>query len=233
MDIQILYMLPGARQARGIAVIIDVFRAFSFECYAVENHVAKIIPVADKELAYALKRENPSYVLAGERNGRTLEGFDYGNSPSQIQHVDLTGKTLIHTTSAGTQGLENALNADEILTGSLVNAKAIARYIRLQAPAVVSLVCMGTNAIERAEEDDLCAEYIRSLLLDEPFDLPARIEALRHGGGAKFFDPTQSDVFPRADYALCTAADRFPFVLRAERDDGLLSIVSIPVNCSP
>ena len=44
--------------------------------------------------------------------------------------LDLKEKTIIHTTSAGTQGIANAINAEEILTGSLVNAKAIAEYIK-------------------------------------------------------------------------------------------------------
>ena len=60
--------------------------------------------------------------------------------------IDFSGKTVIHTTSAGTQGLVNAVQADEVITGSFVNAEAIVSYIRRQAPAMVSLVSMGTAA---------------------------------------------------------------------------------------
>lgn len=85
IKINILDLIEGAKKARGISVIIDVFKAFSFECYAVQNNVKKIIPVASKELAYELKRKNPDYLLAGERKGIMLADFDYENSPTQIE----------------------------------------------------------------------------------------------------------------------------------------------------
>ena len=120
MEIQILHLIEGARAARGTAVVIDVFRAFTVEAYLAQNGAAHIIPVGDKAIAYAYKEVHPDAILVGERQGKILPGFDYGNSPSQLEHADLTGKTVIHTTSAGTQGIANAIHADEILTGSLV-----------------------------------------------------------------------------------------------------------------
>ena len=122
-------MIEGAKQATGVAVIIDVFRAFSVEAYLMNSNVKKIIPVGDMQIAYDYKKNNPGVILVGERHGKILPGFDFGNSPSQLEGADLTGKTVIHTTSAGTQGIANAKNADVILTGSLVNAKAVAKYI--------------------------------------------------------------------------------------------------------
>ena len=164
MDIEILQLIEGARQAKGLTVIIDVFRAFSTACYVVRNGAGGIIPVGDVELAYKLKEENPDYVLMGERQGKMLPGFDYGNSPTDIQDVDFSGKTVIQTTSAGTQGFANAKGAEELISGSFVNAEAIAAYIEKKSPAEVSLVCMGTWAIKPAEEDTLCAEFIADRL---------------------------------------------------------------------
>ena len=129
MNIKILHMIEGAKQATGVTVVIDVFRAFSVEAYLMNSNVKKIIPVGDMQIAHDYKKNNPGVILVGERHGRILPGFDFGNSPSQLEGADLTGKTVIHTTSAGTQGIANAKNADVILTGSLVNAKAVAKYI--------------------------------------------------------------------------------------------------------
>lgn len=229
MKIEILHMIEGARAARGVAVIIDVFRAFTVEAWLVHNGAARIIPVGDQNLAYEYRRQHPDAILVGERLGKMLPGFDFGNSPSQLQHVDLTGKTVVHTTSAGTQGIANALYADEILTGSLVNAAAIARYLRRENPEQVSLVCMGLNARAQTQEDNLCAAYIRSLLEGNPISLAPEIEKLKTTSGAKFFDPAQTD-FPEADFALSTQADRFDFVLRvASGADGLHEIQRIDV----
>ena len=187
MEIRILHLLEGAKAAKGLTVIIDVFRAFSLECYFMAAGATAILPVGNKELAYRYKAAHPDWLLAGERNGERLPGFDFGNSPAQVEGLDLTGKTIIHTTSAGTQGIANAYNADELLTGSLVNARAIASYIQKKQPAIVSLVCMGLAAKSRAEEDFLCAEYLKALLENKNPDISDRIAQLRHTTGARFF----------------------------------------------
>ena len=217
MNIEILQLIDGAKAARGLTVVIDVFRAFSLEAYLLAGGADRIIPVGDVDLAYRLKKENPDYILAGERHGKILPDFDMGNSPSQMSTVDVAGKTVVHTTSAGTQGIANAVFADEILGGSLVNARATAEYIRKSGAQRVSLVCMGLEALAPTEEDTLCAVYIKDLLEGRPTELSAEIERLKITSGAKFFDPAQNDVFPMKDFAMCTDADRFDFVLKLVR----------------
>ena len=214
MDIRILQLIDGARAARGLTVVIDVFRAFSLEAYLLAGGAEKILPVGDAALAYRLKAEHPEFLLAGERHGRILPGFDFGNSPSEASALDVKGKTVVHTTSAGTQGIANAIYADEILGCSLVNARVTAEYIRKSGAEKVSLVCMGLEALAPTEEDTLCARYIKNLLENKPLDLPLEIEQLKYTSGAKFFDPKQNDVFPKGDFAMCTDADRFDFVLK-------------------
>ena len=149
----------------------------------------------------------------GERGGKKCPGFDFGNSPSQIARADLRGKTLVHTTSAGTQGIANAVHADEILTGSLVNAAATARYILARNPEHVSLVCMGLEGRMPTEEDTLCAEYIKALLIGQSPDITAEMDDLRNTSGAKFFDPAQQEAFPQPDFDMCIQLNRFDFAL--------------------
>lgn len=219
MEIEILQLLDGARRAKGLTVIIDVFRAFTTESMIMGYEPAKLLAVGDIQTALDYRAIHPDAVLCGEREGAMIPGFDFGNSPSQIEHADLSGKLVVHTTSAGTQGIVNATGADEILGGCLVNAKAIACYIQKKQPAHVSLVCMGLAGVCPTEEDTLCAEYIRSLLLGEPLaDLPARIERLKETDGAKFFDPAQQSVFPQRDFEIATMVDICPFVLRVTTD---------------
>ena len=219
MNIKILQLIEGAKQATGLAVIIDVFRAFTVEAYLVNNGVKKLIPVGDKQIAYDYKEKHKDCILIGERHGIMLDGFDYGNSPSQIEKINFTGKTVVHTTSAGTQGIANAKNAKEILTGSLVNAKAIAEYIKMQNPEDVSLVCMGNGGKSEAKEDTLCAEYIKSLLEGKKLNLDKKIEDLKNIAGKRFFDPKLQDIFPERDFYLSTELNKFKFVLKVEKDD--------------
>lgn len=231
MNIKILHMVDGAKNATGITVIIDVFRAFTVEAYLMNNGAKKLIPVGDMQIAYDYKEKDDSCILVGERHGIILPGFDYGNSPSQIKDIDFSEKTVIHTTSAGTQGIANAKNADEVLTGSLVNAKAIAQYIINKNPEEVSLVCMGLEAKSQTEEDNLCAYYIKSILEGKPMALEQEIEKLKTTSGAKFFDKAQQNVFPEQDFYLSTEVDKFNFILKVNTDsNGMNCIEKIDVQ---
>ena len=218
--VNVLHLIDGAKQAEGLTVIIDVFRAFSLENYLYDMGVELIRPIGSVEEAFKLKETTPNSLLFGERNGIKVEGFDFGNSPSSVNADIVKGKTILHTTSAGTQGVVNAKNATRILAGSLVNARAIAEYIIETQPEVVSLVCMGWNAEELAAEDELCAEYIKSILDGE--DLPnmdERVADLQFHGGEHFFNPDTQEVFPEPDFWMCIKYDRFPYILEIYKDE--------------
>ncbi|MBN1822675.1 MAG: 2-phosphosulfolactate phosphatase [Prolixibacteraceae bacterium] len=214
MTIEILQLLVGARQAKGLTVIIDVFRAFSTACYACSKGVSGIIPVGDIELAYKLKEQNKDIILVGERNEQKPAGFDFGNSPSHLLNADLKGKTIVHTTSSGTQGITNAKNADEIITGSFVNAGAIVKYIRKQNPNNVSLVCMGYACEYPTEEDTFCAEFIKNELEGKNNDFEKMVEIIRETSGKRFFDKEKQSWSPESDFHLCLDLNRFDFVLK-------------------
>ena len=225
MNIRILELIEGAKAARGLTVIIDVFRAMTVEAYVIQNGAKDLIPMGSIDDAYAYRDAHPGTLLMGERGGAKCPGFDFGNSPSQVKDVDFTGKTVVHTTSAGTQGVENATGATQMLTGSLVNAKAIAEYIKRSGAEEVSLVCMGLAGVESTREDTLCAEYIKALVEGKPIDLQAGIEECKRTSGAKFFDP-DNPIFPEEDFWLSVEADKFDFVLGVEKgSDGLMHTV--------
>lgn len=216
-------LVDGAKKARGTTIIIDVFRAFSVECYLINNGAVKIFPVGSIEQAYHLKRENPDYVLIGERHEKICEGFDFGNSPSHILNEDFTGKTIVHTTSSGTQGIELAVNASEILTGSFVNARAIVQYLKNTHPDFVSLVSMGYEGLYATDEDDYCANYIENELLGRNTDFNAMVESLKIGDGARLLNPQNKEHSPSSDFDLCLDLNRFSFVLRIAKDENGLN----------
>ena len=219
-DVNILHLIEGAKQAQGLTVIIDVFRAFSLECYLYDMDVKQIRPVGTIEEAFSLRNYIQNSILVGERHGKKCDGFDYGNSPSSIMKQDVAGKTIIHTTSAGTQGIVNAVHASEIITGSLVNAKAVAEYIIAKQPQTVSLVCMGNGGVRPAPEDELCAEYIKSMIEGREFTyFEQRVNGLKNNGGEHFFDRSRQDIFPEADFYMCIEYDKFPFVITIEEDE--------------
>ncbi|HKM93620.1 MAG TPA: 2-phosphosulfolactate phosphatase [Prolixibacteraceae bacterium] len=219
MQINKLYLNQGADNASGVAVIIDVFRAFTVECFLIKNGAARIYPVASIDLAYQMKQENRDYILIGERNEKKCEGFDFGNSPTHILKHDFSGKTIVHTTSSGTQGINRAVNAREILTGSFVNASAIVDYLKRTKPTLVSLVPMGYEGRYRTQEDDFCADYIANALEGRDSDFQQMVEQIRIGDGARLLDPRNHAHSPASDFDLCLDLNRFNFVLKVLKDD--------------
>ena len=222
MKIEILQLLDGARNARGVTVIIDVFRAFSTACYAFDKGASVIYPAGSIEEALSLKRRFPDALLAGERNERKPEGFDLGNSPTHLLQADVRDRKIIHTTSSGTQGIVNAINASEILTGSFVNAGAVVRYIKKTNPGMVSLVCMGYACEYPTDEDTFCARYIRNELTGRPSNQAGMISRIRNGSGARFFEESSQSWAPASDFDLCLQWNKFDFILKVNQEGDIL-----------
>jgi 2-phosphosulfolactate phosphatase len=223
LHIERLRLLDGATKARGLTVVIDVFRAFSTAAYAFERGAREIVLVAGVDDAFALKRRWPDALVMGEVHGRRVAGFDFGNSTSAIARADLAGRRLIQRTSAGTQGVvAAAVGAEAILLGSFVCAGAVVRHVRATAPHTVSLVAMGMRGERPAAEDEACAELLAARLEGRAIDERGLLDALVHGDAGARFEEDSED-FPRADVDYCLALDAFDFVMRvAVRDDGLL-----------
>ena len=86
---------------------------------------------------------------------------------------------------------------------------------------------MGLEGVSQIEEDNLCAEYIKSLLLGYEIDLKSGIEELKYTSGAKFFDEKQQDVFPLPDFWCSVDVDRFDFVLKLKKDPNGLDYMEV------
>ncbi len=142
-------LIAGAKKAKGLTVIIDVFRAFTTGAYLLSNGAERIIPLGELDEVFELKKQNPNFILMGERKGLKVAGFDYGNSPFKIKNIDFSNKTVVLSTSAGTPGIINAINATEIVLGNFVCINATINYIKKQNPHIVTLVSMGAAGIEQ------------------------------------------------------------------------------------
>ena len=214
MRIKRLSLLEGAKEATGLAVVIDVFRAFTTGAYVMANGAEIIYPVATVDEAFELKRQHHDWILMGERDGKQVPGFDFGNSPFDVRDVDFTGYSVIQTTSAGTNGLFNAYSAEEILPGSFVMADAIVEHIKQRKPEEISLVAMGWGGLEKAPEDESLADYIEQKLNRQEPDFEAMKKHIRaHPQGAKFFEEDQT-IFKEGDFHCAMDLNRFDFCLK-------------------
>lgn len=133
-------LFPLFKEENAIVVVVDVLRATSAICTAIHHGVDKMIPVAGLEEARKYKAEG--YLVAAERNAIKQEGFDFGNSPFHYIDEDLSGKTIVISTTNGTQAIEAAKDSSTILIGSFLNISAIANWI-LQQDRNVIVLCAG------------------------------------------------------------------------------------------
>jgi 2-phosphosulfolactate phosphatase len=222
MQISIGSLLEGARQATGTAIIIDVFRAFTTAAVAFSRGAESIVLVAEVDEALELRRRGTGDLCMGEVGGMRPNGFDFGNSPYEISEADVEGKRLIQSTRAGTVGVAAAQNATQIYAGSLVIAEATVNAVRRDSPDMVSIVAMGAEGRERADEDEQCALYMRNLLEGRKPDHEAvRSLVLTGGQTQRYGDPQRPHFHPKdVEYAL--QIDSVPFAIRVRREDGLL-----------
>src|SRR5512135_2299917 len=101
--------LETCHTATGLVVVIDVLRAFTNAAFAFSRGAKEIYPVNAVEEALQFKAGTPNSLACGEVGGLPPEGFDFGNSPTQTNTLDLKGCALIQRTSAGTQGIVRSI----------------------------------------------------------------------------------------------------------------------------
>ena len=221
MQIQFTSLLEGAREAKGTAIIIDVFRAFTTAAVALDRGAREIILVAEVEEAFELRRQGIADLCMGEVGGIKPSEFDLGNSPYELSLANLTGQVLVQSTRAGTVGVAAASQTSKIYLGSFVTAKATAKAVLQTSPTKVSIVAMGAEARVRTDEDEQCALYLRNLLEGRQPD-PDAIRALVLAGkeAQKYGDPSQPQFHPR-DKDLALQIDCFHFAIPVHRRGGL------------
>lgn len=228
MIVNVVECLSGAERAKGLVVVIDVFRSSTVACFLADMGVGEYIATDSLDKAREFAAAGDGRVI-GELESVSVDAFDHPNSPFLLQEADVAGQTFVHVTNAGTRGLMTCSGADEVLVGCFVNAGAVVDYIRAKDPEIVTLVAMGTGGTMRAQEDMMCAMYIKNELEEYPNSMETLRKFLRDvDSAAKFFDDARTDC-PEEDFDLCMDLDRFGFVLRGEPVEGGMRLRKVPV----
>jgi len=197
-------------------VVIDVLRAFTVQPWMFHRGATRILAVAGEQQAIALRDEHlPHALLAGEEGGVQLEGFDLGNSPTQVEQADVAGRTIIHRSSAGTQGLARTAGSGLVLAAAFVTADATARALRVVAPDRITFVITGASQGRDGDEDLAAAELIAAQLRGEEPDPRPYLERVPTSDAGRNFVPGGPAWAPPEDLARCIEVDRFDHTLRA------------------
>ena len=135
------------------AVVIDVLRATTTIVYALAAGARAVVPCLTIEAAHerAAAMAAGTALLAGERGGLAIPGFDLGNSPTEFTPEQVGGKYVVLTTTNGTKALLHCRAAEQVLVAALANLSALCGVLT-DCPRV-ELVCAGTDG--HVTEEDL------------------------------------------------------------------------------
>lgn len=221
--------LAHCGRARGAVVVIDVLRAFTTAAHAFARGARDVIAIDSIEALPALRRRYPGALAIGSKaGGAPVAGFDLGNSPSQLDRLDVAGRTLILYTVGGVRGIAACVGAKTILAAGLVNARATARHLLALAPPAVTLIVTGTWTDRDGDEDTACADRIEAFLRGE--DPPGATHAarVRRSDFGRRFAAGLDPNLPPADLECCAEVDVFDFAMPIERSGGRLTITALP-----
>jgi 2-phosphosulfolactate phosphatase len=158
-----------AREQKAVAVVVDALRASATITCLLEQGAAEVLVVKEVDEAYAYREAYPDTLLVGERGGVKVEGFDFGNSPTEIRRTDVQGQRVVFTSTTGAQRLVDCLGASAIIVGTTINASAVARQVSTTAmaenvPIVIIPAGLATDPSVVADEDWLGATVLAAHL---------------------------------------------------------------------
>jgi 2-phosphosulfolactate phosphatase len=155
---QLLHLYPLQNR---VVVIVDVLRATSTIITALAHEVAGIIPVAKLEQCEAYKRLG--FITAAERDGKKAEGFDLGNSPFSYMAEELKGKTIVFTTTNGTEAISKSSSASLILIGGFLNITALSKFL-IEKNQDTLLLCAAWKGKPNIEDTLFTGALLHKLL---------------------------------------------------------------------
>jgi 2-phosphosulfolactate phosphatase len=165
MHLDVLFLpleLDARARPQRAAVVIDVIRATTTIVTAFRQGARSVSPVAGVDEARRARESVPRALLAGERGGRCLPGFDLGNSPREFTPEAVRGRDIILTTSNGTKTLRAVQEGRSVAIGALLNRAAIGRWLLARAEDAL-IVCSGYEGVFSLE-DAVCAGAVVDVL---------------------------------------------------------------------
>ncbi|MBA2296125.1 MAG: 2-phosphosulfolactate phosphatase [Actinobacteria bacterium] len=133
---------PDEVAAAPTGIVIDVIRATSTICQALDAGYERVWCAAEVEDARAL-REKGDVTLGGERLGVLIDGFDLGNSPRE--YLEPRSPTLAMSTTNGTRAIVTAAErCERVLVASLLNLAAVVDRAREHGDDV-AVFCAGVK----------------------------------------------------------------------------------------
>lgn len=180
MDLKIIWSFEANREdVKGsIAVVVDVWAATTNIALILAHGAKELILVREETIRSAINQFPDAFIVGESTDGKTASLFTCSNSPSQVNKLDVTDKTVLYMTNNGTRVIEKALQqgADQVITVAFVNISSVAKSLQTNISKPVSIIASGERTIadkipdQKAWEDYYCAQALCDLINTEHND---------------------------------------------------------------
>ena len=137
---------------------------------ALSNGAREIIPVESIENAVKISGSlfGDVTLRGGERNGKTIQGFNLGNSPLEYNEATVKGKSIIFCTTNGSVAMYKSRFAKNLAVGSFVNLARTVDFMK-EISADFVILCAGrANSFSNFSlEDAVCAGMMVQKLVQD------------------------------------------------------------------
>jgi 2-phosphosulfolactate phosphatase len=223
-------LLDATALKGSVAIVIDVLRATTTIVHALSGGCTDVRPCAEIDEAKALAATFPKrrVLLAGERQGKPIAGFNLGNSPREYTAKKCKDRTLIFTTTNGTRAIAQSVCAERILIAAFVNFSAVCEQLSHDARPL-HIVCAGYEGAPALDDTLLAGAFVEFLCeeMDVHLDDSARLAwdcFENHGrillGALQVSQSGEhlASIGYEDDIPLAAAVDKFALVPEVRRD---------------
>ncbi len=202
-------IIDGRKQSsfsNNTKLLVDIYRSTTTMPMMLNAGATEIIPTDSISKARDIKKDHPEYVIAGERYGFKIPGFEMSNSPYEVSKSDLKGKTVVFTSTNGTKVLKKISNGCKVFICSYVNFTPTLEWIKDEKE--IDVVLSG-RPDGKADEDYFFGEFVKKLLEERVDDYEKFVGLTKKGQGTKRLKLIGAG----RDIPFCLDKDKVPFAV--------------------
>jgi len=152
---------PDEAAVAPTGVVVDVIRATSTICQALDAGYERVLCAAAVEDARRLRDELDGVTLGGERLGVRIDGFDLGNSPRE--YLEPRSPTLAMSTTNGTRAVVTAAErCERVLIASLLNLASVVAAAAAHGEDV-AVFCAGVKGSFALDDAYVAGRIVEAL----------------------------------------------------------------------
>jgi 2-phosphosulfolactate phosphatase len=235
---------PGAHKAvkdGAYAIVVDALRASATLCSLAAGNASEIYVCGSAGHARRVAETLENPVLVGEENARMPDGFDFGNSPLEIDSADVSGRTVVFTSTNGARMLVACKGAKDVAAGGVINSTAVANMAHEYITQGVNVVIIPAGDHGALSEEDMASATLLAEVISPDIE-PSR-ENLLHQWKTRIAESGLLELFRSSRHGIelcrqglkddighCSTSDVYAVVPQVDRYESIAGAI-VAVLC--